>query len=108
MAVARSGFVSLDCADPAPLAEFWVAMLGGEIIFTSDTTIDIRTEWVWLSAMKIPDYVPPTWPAIKVAIWPIVRARIKLVGGRATPIAASSEFSISTPIKESRPRSVSG
>ena len=66
MAVARRGFVSLDCADPAPLAEFWVAMLGGEIMFRSDTTMDIRTEWVWLSAMKIPDYVPPTWPAADV------------------------------------------
>ena len=63
VAVARRGFVSLDCADPIPLAEFWAAMLGGEIMFTSVTTVDIRTEWVWLSAMKIPDYEPPTWPA---------------------------------------------
>ena len=31
MAVARSGFVSLDCADPIPLAEFWASMLGGKI-----------------------------------------------------------------------------
>ena len=42
------------------------------------------------------------------AIWPMVRARIKLVGGKATPMAASSEVSISTPISESNPRSVSG
>jgi Glyoxalase-like domain len=63
MAVARGGFVSLDCADPVALAEFWAAMLGGEIMFTSATTADIRTEWVWLSAMKIPDYLPATWPA---------------------------------------------
>jgi hypothetical protein len=62
MAVARKGFVSLDCADPVLLAEFWAAMLGGEIMFTSATTVDIPTEWVWLSTMKIPDYVPPTWP----------------------------------------------
>ena len=55
--------MSLDCADPVPLAEFWAAMLGGEIMFTSATTVDIRTEWVWLSAMKIADYEPPTWPA---------------------------------------------
>ena len=55
--------MSLDCADPVPLAEFWAAMLGGEIMFTSATTVDIRTEWVWLSAMKIPNYEPPTWPA---------------------------------------------
>ena len=47
----------MDCADPPPLAEFWAAMLGGEIMFTSATTADIRTEWVWLSAMKIPNSI---------------------------------------------------
>jgi len=62
MAVARRGFVSIDCVDPFPLAEFWAAMLGGEIMFTTDETADVRTEWVWLSAMKVSDYRPPTWP----------------------------------------------
>jgi hypothetical protein len=62
MAVARRGFVSIDCADPIPLAEFWAAMLGGEIKFTSDETVDVQTEWVWISAMKVHGYKPPTWP----------------------------------------------
>jgi hypothetical protein len=62
MAVARRGVVSMDCADPAALAEFWVAMLGGEIVLASATAVVIRTEWVALSAMKVPDYQPPTWP----------------------------------------------
>jgi hypothetical protein len=63
MAVARRGFVSIDCADPLPLAEFWAAMLGGEIKFTSEEAVDVRTDWVWISAMKIDAYTPPTWPA---------------------------------------------
>jgi Glyoxalase-like domain len=62
MAVARTGFVSLDCADPLALGEFWAAMLGGEIMFTSATTVGIRTEWVWLSTLKVAGYVAPTWP----------------------------------------------
>jgi Glyoxalase-like domain len=62
MAVARTGFVSLDCADPLALGEFWAAMLGGEIMFTSATTVGIRTDWVGLSALKVSDYVAPTWP----------------------------------------------
>jgi hypothetical protein len=62
MGVARSVFVSLDCADPLALGEFWAAMLGGEIMFTSTTIVVIRTDWVWLTALKIPDYVAPTWP----------------------------------------------
>lgn len=62
MAVARSGVVSLDCADARPLAEFWAAMLGGEIVYTSATAAVVRTDWVALSAIEIPDYQPPTWP----------------------------------------------
>jgi len=66
MAVARSLFVSLDCADPTPLAEFWAAMLGGEIRFRTATTVGVRTDWVWLTAMAVPDYEPPTWPTAEV------------------------------------------
>ena len=66
MAVARTGFVTLDCADPRPLAEFWAAMLGGEIRFESATTVAVRTDWVWLAAMKVADYRPPTWPEADV------------------------------------------
>jgi hypothetical protein len=62
MAVARSGFVSLDCADPLPLAEFWAAMLGGEIKFANANTVGVRTDWVWLAVLRIDDYQPPTWP----------------------------------------------
>lgn len=54
--------VSLDRADPLALGRFWAAMLGGEIMFASTTTVGVRTEWVCLSALKIPDYVAPTWP----------------------------------------------
>ncbi|HEY5091893.1 MAG TPA: VOC family protein [Acidimicrobiales bacterium] len=63
MVVARRGIVSLDCDDPDTLAEFWAAMLGGEVMFRHDTSIVVRTEWLWMSAMRIPDYRAPTWPS---------------------------------------------
>jgi hypothetical protein len=62
MAVAQGVFVTLDCSDPQPLAEFWAAMLGGEVKFTSPTTVMVRTDWAWVAAFHIEDYVPPTWP----------------------------------------------
>jgi Glyoxalase-like domain len=62
MVVARSGFVSMDCADPLALGEFWAAMLGGEIMFASSSTVGVRTDWVWLTALEVSDYVAPTWP----------------------------------------------
>ena len=62
MAVARTGFVSLDCADPVQLGEFWAAMLGGEISFSNARTVGVRTDWVSLTALLVDDYVAPTWP----------------------------------------------
>jgi Glyoxalase-like domain len=62
MAVARRVIVSLDCAEPAPLAEFWAAMLGGEVMFTTASAVGVRTEAVWLCAIQVPDYRRPTWP----------------------------------------------
>jgi hypothetical protein len=66
MAVARSGVVTLDCADPTSLGDFWAAMLGGEIVYAHDTVVLVRTEWVALAAMAVPDYRPPTWPQADV------------------------------------------
>lgn len=63
MAVSRGGFVSLDCADPARLGEFWAAMFGGDLIGLNDDVVAIRTDWVWLTALRVPDYQAPTWPA---------------------------------------------
>ena len=62
MAVARRGFLSIDCADPEALAAFWAAMLGGEVVAATEETMDVRTDWMWISAMKVPEYVAPTWP----------------------------------------------
>jgi Glyoxalase-like domain len=62
MALARTGFVSMDCDDPVALGEFWAAMLGGEIALSSAATVGVRTDWVWLTALKVADYVAPTWP----------------------------------------------
>ena len=52
----------MDCADPVQLAEFWAAMLGGEIRFSSANTVGVRTDWVWLAALRIQDYRSATWP----------------------------------------------
>ncbi|HXZ83347.1 MAG TPA: VOC family protein [Acidimicrobiales bacterium] len=62
MAVARLGSVSLDCTDPGPLGEFWAALLGGEVAYTSDEFVAVRTDRGWLSTVRVANYVPPTWP----------------------------------------------
>src|SRR5262245_12412674 len=62
MGVAQRGVISLDCANAEALAEFWASMLGGEIVYRSAIAVLVRTDWVAIGAMEIPDYAPPTWP----------------------------------------------
>jgi hypothetical protein len=56
------GSIALDCAEPAPLADFWAALVGGEVAFRSDTFCAIKTDVGWLAAVRVEDYEPPTWP----------------------------------------------
>lgn len=62
MAITRLGSVSLDCDNPAALAAFWAELLGGEIAFTSDDFVAVKTERAWLAAVRVPEYQPPSWP----------------------------------------------
>jgi len=62
MAVARMAMVSLDCAEPVPLAEFWAGLLDGEMIGSSDDVRAVLTGTVMVGAIRVPDYRPPTWP----------------------------------------------
>jgi hypothetical protein len=64
MAVGTLWSVTLDCAEPAPLAEFWAAMLGGEVAHSSDNFVGVETpSGLWIGAYRVDDYVPPRWPA---------------------------------------------
>ena len=62
MPVARLGSISLDCEDPAALAAFWAALLGGQVAYQSEEFVAVRTPRGWLTAVKVPGYLPPTWP----------------------------------------------
>lgn len=62
MTTIRLGSISLDCADPALLAQFWASLLGGEIAFSSDAFVAVKLDGVWLSTVRVEHYVAPTWP----------------------------------------------
>ncbi|MFE3196034.1 VOC family protein [Nocardia sp. NPDC059240] len=62
MAIAQLGLISLNCADEVALAEFWAALLGGEIVYREDTMAVVQAERGVLSMIRVPGYRPPTWP----------------------------------------------
>jgi hypothetical protein len=62
MANIRLGSVALDCADPVALGAFWSQLLGGEVAFSSEDFVAVKTDRVWLAAVRVPDHQPATWP----------------------------------------------
>lgn len=62
MAVARVAMVTLDCADPVPLTEFWAALLEGKIVASDEQGSFVWTNTIMIGAVRVPDYTPPTWP----------------------------------------------
>jgi len=62
MAVARVAMATLDCADPAPLAEFWAALLAGTVIASDERFSVVQTDTIMVGTVRVPDYTPPTWP----------------------------------------------
>lgn len=66
MTVTGPVFISLDCADASALATFWAALLGGEVVFTTAIAVGVRAGGMWLAAMTVADYRPPTWPEADV------------------------------------------
>ncbi len=66
VAVARLASTSLDCSDPGALADFWAALLGGNVAFRSDAFCAVQVENGWITAVKVDDYRSPTWPTAEV------------------------------------------
>ncbi len=60
--IASLGAISLDCDDPASLAQFYVALLGMEIGFESDDFVALQGGPVWLTFQRVAHHEPPTWP----------------------------------------------
>jgi hypothetical protein len=67
MSIGKLWSVTLDCADPGPLAEFWAAALGGKEAYRSDQFIGIEVpDGPWVGAYAIEGYEPPQWPSGEV------------------------------------------
>lgn len=54
--------VSLDCADPGALAEFYARLLGGEVLWQSPASAGVRVPGSTLVLQAVPGYRPPEWP----------------------------------------------
>ncbi|MGB7980215.1 MAG: VOC family protein [Candidatus Nanopelagicales bacterium] len=58
--------VSLDCADPVRLAEFYLQLLGGRILWRRDSSVGVQVPGVLLICQKAVHYRPPVWPEASI------------------------------------------
>ncbi|MCP2244438.1 VOC family protein [Lentzea aerocolonigenes] len=63
MAVGYLYDVVIDCPEPAVVAEFYVKVLGGEIVDPTPQWMTMRTpSGMRVSFQQVDDYSPPQWP----------------------------------------------
>ena len=62
----RIAGVSLDCADPALLAEFYASLLGGHVLWTAESSVGVSVGSMVLVAQRVADYHPPVWPGTSI------------------------------------------
>lgn len=62
MPVARMRSVVLDCPDPRALAEFYQAVIGGDITFAEEDWVVLMVGGLRLAFQQADEFAPPTWP----------------------------------------------
>jgi len=58
--------VSLDCADPAQLAEFYLQLLGGRVLWRGPTSVGVQVPGLLLVPQRVENYRPPQWPGASI------------------------------------------
>jgi Glyoxalase-like domain len=63
MAIGKLWSVTLDCAEPEQLAQFWAKAVDGKIAYSSDNFVGVEApDGLWIGAYRIEDYEAPGWP----------------------------------------------
>jgi len=58
--------VSLDCADPAELAQFYLQLLGGHLLWSRPSSVGVQVPGLVLIAQRVENYRPPQWPGASI------------------------------------------
>ncbi|MCZ4517377.1 VOC family protein [Rhodococcus ruber] len=59
--------ISIDCSGPRELARFYLALVGGELLWENTSSSGIRTQsGLNIVAQKVANYAPPVWPSASI------------------------------------------
>jgi catechol 2,3-dioxygenase-like lactoylglutathione lyase family enzyme len=87
--VARVVGISLDCADPQRLADFYRALLGGRQLWAKETSVGVEVPGAVLVAQRIEAYVPPAWPGTSIVHLDLTAEDLGAAAARATTLGAT-------------------
>jgi hypothetical protein len=94
--IARFAGVSLDCADPAALADFYLELLGGQLLWRSAGSAGLRVPGVVLVMQRVAEYRPPAWPGSSVV-------HLDLTAGDGVAAAATRAVEAGAVLAEHQP-----
>ena len=94
--IARFAGVSLDCADPAALADFYLELLGGQVLWRSAGSAGLRVPGVVLVMQRVAEYRPPAWPGSSVV-------HLNLTAGDGVAAAAARAVEAGAVLAEYQP-----
>lgn len=63
---ARIAGVSLDCADPRELVDFYARLLDGRVAWANDNAAGVAVGPYTLVAQRVSPYTRPTWPGSSI------------------------------------------
>ncbi len=87
--LARLVAISLDCADPQELANFYRALLGGRQLWTRESSVGVEVPGAVLVAQQVDGYVPPLWPGTSIVHLDLTSDDLGAAAERAVALGAT-------------------
>lgn len=86
---ARLVGISLDCADPQRLADFYRGLLGGRQLWAKESSVGVEVPGAVLVAQRVDDHVPPVWPGASIVHLDMTAEDLGAAAERAVALGAS-------------------
>jgi len=81
--------ISLDCADPQRLADFYRELLGGRELWARPSSVGIEVDGVVLVPQRVAGYRPPVWPGASIVHLDLTAGDIAAAAERARALGAT-------------------
>lgn len=82
----RLAAVSLDCADPQRLANFFLAVLGGRQLGAKESSARLDVSGVVLVMQLVERYAPPVWPGSEIVHMDLTADDVEAAAERAVTL----------------------